>query len=107
MRESLRSARAAVVKDSGSLDPGLVPLLLQDWGTLLAKRVGTVVGNSIMNRVLAQRGISLRDAGPDDLAPLLDGLVETASVFLSKEESASFASALAGSVREKMHREPR
>lgn len=101
MKETLRSARAAVEKASESLDPALTPTVLREWNSLLARRVGTVVGNSILTRVLSQRGGALRDITPGDLAFLLSGLVESASVFLSKEESLEFAVALALAVRER------
>lgn len=105
LRDSLRSARAAVAKASESLSPGQVSGLVEEWATLLGHRVGRVVGTSILNRVLAQRGLTATSAEPPALASLLEGLVETASVFLSEEENDAFAAALARAAKERAKEE--
>lgn len=95
MKDNIRSARASVAAASRSLGPGALDRLLREWETVLARRVGTVVGASIMNRVLEQRTGGPHSASAGDLASVLERLVDSASVFLSKNEAAGFAAALA------------
>ncbi len=93
----MHSARAMVRAAVPELDDAAAEQVLREWEALLVRRVGTIVGRSILGRVLAQRAGGGRTPAPADLPAVLDGLVGSASVFFSKRESAGFAVALAES----------
>lgn len=97
MKESLNSARATVRAASARLGPSGADRVLREWETQLVRRVGTVVGRSILTRVLNQRSGTGRPPAPEDLSPVLDGLLQSAAAFLSKSECTGFAAALAES----------
>lgn len=72
----------------------LINDIIQKWRELLNLKVGTIVGNSILNLHLSALAKDPRDFDERDLEELAARINETAKAFLSDKESADLKATL-------------